>query len=106
MIRGAFDRFITVRRAVVVADEYGGETQTWADLENAWARVRFGLAQEKREAAQQSASQTATFEVIPTQALLGVRSTDRIAFDGSDWDIVEVAPLERSLLRFTAVRNK
>lgn len=105
MIRGAFDRLITVQRATVTTDDYGGETPTWVDIEQAYARVRFGLASEQRLAAQESGSQTATFEMIPTTALLTVTLKDRLLFDGSQWDIVEVAPLERNQLRFTATRS-
>lgn len=104
MNRGEFDRLITVQRATVTVDDYGGETPTWVDTEQAWARVRFGLAQEKREAAQEGGTQAATFELIPTTALLAVALKDRILFDNSAWDITEVAPLDRNLLRFTAVR--
>jgi head-tail adaptor len=105
VIRGAFDQPITVQRATAVTDDYGGETLTWADLEKALARVRYGPASEKREAAQVGGAQTATFEVFPTPTLLGTRVTDRIVFDGSDWDISEVAPLDRRTLRFTATRS-
>lgn len=104
--RGQFDRLITVQRAAVTTDDYGGEASTWADLEQAWARVRFGQAQEKREAAQEGGVQSATFEVVPTNALLTVTLRDRILFDGSEWDITEAAPLERNLLRFTATRAR
>lgn len=104
MNAGERDRLITVQRATVTTDDYGGESPSWADVEQAWAKVRFGLAQEKREAAQQNASQVATFEVVPTTALLGTRLNDKIVFDGSDWNITEVAPLDRQTLRFTAVR--
>jgi SPP1 family predicted phage head-tail adaptor len=103
--RGAFDRLITIQRATVVADDYGGETPTWTDVEQVWARVRFGQAQEKREAAQEGGLQSATFELIPTTALLAVTLRDRILFDDSEWDIAEVAPLDRNLLRFTATRS-
>lgn len=105
MIRGAFDRLVMVQRATVTTDDYGAEIPTWADVEQAWARVRFGLASEKRLAAQESGTQTATFEMIPTSALLAVTLKDRLLFDGSEWDIVEVAPLERNQLRFTATRS-
>jgi head-tail adaptor len=105
MIRGAFDRLITVQRATGTTDDYGGETQTWADVEEAYARVRFGLASEQRQAAQEAGTQAATFEVVPTTALLAVTLKDRIAFEGSFWDIQEVAPLDRQTLRFTATRS-
>lgn len=104
MSRGAFDRLITVERATVTTDDYGGETPTFALLEQAWARVKFGTAQEKREAAQESGVQSATFEVVPTAALRGVTLRDRISYDGSFWDITEKADLDRNTLRLTAVR--
>lgn len=103
--RGQFDRLITVQRATVTTDDYGGETPNWADHQQGWARVRFGSAQEKRTAAQEGGEQSATFELIPTTALLAVTLRDRIQFDGGDWDITEVAPLERNLIRFTATRS-
>lgn len=106
MTVGERDRLITVQRATVTTDDYGGETPTWADVEQAFAKVRFGLAGEQRQAAQESGTQAATFEVDPTDALLAVTIKDRIVFDGSDWDIKEVAPLDRRTLRFTATRSR
>lgn len=106
MDAGKRDRLITVQRATTVADDYTSDAgQVWADLEKAWARVRFGAASEKRQAAQEGGQQSATFEVLPTSTLLGARLTDRIQFDGGEWDLTEVAPLDRSTLRFTAVRS-
>jgi SPP1 family predicted phage head-tail adaptor len=105
VIRGAFDRRVTFQRATVTTNDHGEETPDWGDLEQGWARVRFGSAQEKREAAQESGAQTATFELIPTAALRGVTLRDRILFDDGEWDITEAAPLERNLIRFTATRS-
>lgn len=102
---GQRDRLITIQRASITTDDYGGETQTWADLAQAWARVRFGTAQEKREAAQEAGSQSASFEMLLTPTLAGVTLLDRITFDGSEWDIVELAPLDRQTLRLTATRS-
>lgn len=103
--RGRFDRLIGVERATITSDTYGGEVPAWTVREQAWAQVRFGSAREKREAAQETAIQSATFEVMPTTTLLTTQVKDRITFDGSEWDITEVAKLERNLLRFTAVRT-
>lgn len=105
MSRGEFDRLITVQRATATTDDYGGETATWATVEQTYAKVRFGLAGEQRNAAQEGGLQAATFEVVPTAALSAVTLKDRIQFDGSDWDITEKAPLERNRLRFTATRS-
>lgn len=75
------------------------------DLATAMARVRFGTAQEKREAAQESASQSATFECLRTPTLDAVPMTARILFDGSQWGITERAPLDRKTIRFTGLRR-
>lgn len=104
-MRGRFDRLIAFQRGTVTTDDHGGETLAYAALTEGWARVRFGAAQEKREAAQEGGVQSATFELIPTTALLAVSLRDKIVFDGSDWDITEKAPLERNLIRFTATRG-
>jgi SPP1 family predicted phage head-tail adaptor len=95
---------IVFQRATVTTDDYGQEIETFADYATRRARVRFGTAQEKREAAQESASQTATFECVRSAELDAVTLKDRISYDGSDWDITERAPLDRATIRFTGVR--
>jgi SPP1 family predicted phage head-tail adaptor len=95
---------IVFQRATVTTDDYGQEIETFADYVTRRARVRFGTAQEKREAAQESASQTATFECVRSAELDAVTLKDRISYDGSDWDITERAPLDRATIRFTGVR--
>ena len=102
---GQRDRLVIFQRGTPASDDYGGETMAWATIEEAFARVRFGRADENRRAAQEGGQQAASFEVVPTSALLGVTLRDRILFDGVDWDITEVAPLERNQLRFTATRS-
>lgn len=105
MKRGEFDRLVAFNRTTTTTNDYGEEIASGTELlEQGWARVRFGPASEKREAAQEAAAQTATFELIPTVALRAVKMTDRIGFDGSQWDITEKALLERNLIRFTATR--
>jgi SPP1 family predicted phage head-tail adaptor len=103
---GAGDRcyVVTFQRATTTTDDYGQPIETWADYCTATARVLFGSAQEKREAAQESASQTATFECLRTSKVDSVTVKDRIVFDGDDWDIVSRDPLYRTKIRFTGVR--
>jgi hypothetical protein len=104
--RGEFGHLVTFNRATTTTNDYGEEIGTGTELiEQGWARVRFGPAGEKREAAQESGSQAITLELIPTSALRSVELTDHILFDGSDWDIVEKAKLDRNLIRFTATRS-
>jgi head-tail adaptor len=96
---------IVFERATVTEDAYGGEAETWATYVSRRARVRFGTAQEKREAAQEGGVQSATFECVRSAELDSVTLKDRISYLGSYWDITEVAPLDRKTVRFTGVRS-
>jgi hypothetical protein len=55
----------------------------------------FGTGQERREAAQESASAAATFRVLGNAVTEGVTVKDRIQFDGSAWDIISNVPIGR-----------
>lgn len=88
-------------------NDYNETVESWASpttLATRNARVRFGTGQEKREAAQEAASQTASFECHRSLDLDAIPMTARIGFDGSQWDITERAPLDRKTIRFTGVR--
>lgn len=88
-------------------NDYNETVEDWGNpttLATATANVRFGTAQEKREAAQESASQSASFECLRTPTLDAVPMSARISFDGSQWDLTERAPLDRKTIRFTGVR--
>lgn len=93
--------------ASISTNDYNETVESWGSpttLAAMMADVRFGTAQEKREAAQERASQTASFECVRSAALDAIPMTARIAFDGSQWDITERAPLDRKTIRFTGVR--
>lgn len=104
---GQRDSVIVFIAAAQITDAY----QTVEDWDNPTelatrnARVRFGTAQEKREAAQESASQAATFECVRSPVLEAIPMSARISFDGSQWDLTEKAPLDRKTIRFTGVRR-
>lgn len=104
---GASERteLIVFERATVAEDGYGGEEPTWATYVSRRARVRFGTAQEKREAAQEGGVQSATFECVRSAELDSVTLEDRISYLGSTWDLTEIAPLDRAAIRFTGTRN-
>lgn len=94
-------------RAAVTTDEYNASVENWASpttLVTVTAQVTFGTAQEKREAAQQSASQAASFECLRSPTLDAVTMKDRVSFDGSQWNLTERAPLDRQTIRFTGLR--
>lgn len=103
---GVRDRLISFERATTTTDDYGDEVETWAEQATAWAKVLFGTGQERREAAQESASQVASFLVNWTPTLAQIGTTDRIQFDSAAWDITSVAPVGRhDELHITAVRS-
>lgn len=97
---------IAIQRATTVTDEYGDETEAWTLYAEAFAQVRFGSSQERREAAQEVASQTATFVVLWSPTLAAVTPQDRISWNG-EWDVTGVAPSLQlnDHLEFTAVRR-
>lgn len=104
---GDRDELVSFVRETTSADDYGEQISTGVEvLAECWAQVRFGSSREKREAAQEAGSQSATFLCDRYPSLDAVKISDQIVYDGSDWDIVEVAPLDRMILRFTAVRSR
>lgn len=103
---GRRDRTIVFERATNVADDHGGEVPTWAPLVSAAAAVRHGTSAERRDAAAERGSQAATFRVLSTAATRGVLVTDRIAFDGSAWDIEGIAQVTRAEIEFSGVRSR
>lgn len=102
---GERNQLVTFQRATVTTDDYGGEVSTWADFAQAWVQVRRGTGQERREASQEAASQTATFVADWNPTLDQITVTDRIQYRGDDWDIVDCAPDGTKEIQFTAVRS-
>lgn len=102
------------RHCLIVIQRQGAETDdgytklpgAWADYARAWARVSYGTSAERREAAQERASRTATFECDWSPALALVKSTDRlIAFD-TGWDVTDAAVIGGNReVHITAVAN-
>lgn len=107
MNAGQRDRLVIFKRITTTTNGYNEQiTSGSAEIERAYARVRFGRADEQRLAAQEAGVQAATFELVTTAALRSVDLKNLIEFDGDDWNIKEIAPLDRSIIRFTAVRNR
>jgi head-tail adaptor len=104
---GQRTELIVFQRATTAENDYGESVPSWPGTEIAQRRayVRFGTAQEKREAAQEGGVQTATFECERSPTLETITLKDRISYLGSAWDITEAAPLDRKTIRFTATRN-
>ena len=104
MRAGQRTELIVFQRPTATPNDYNEPIETWATYATRRARVRFGTAQEKREAAQETGVQTATFECVRSAILDAVTLKDRISYLSSSWDITETAPLDRKTIRFTGVR--
>jgi head-tail adaptor len=102
---GQRTELIVFQRGTATTNEYNEGEFTWATYATRRARVRFGTAQEKREAAQEGGVQTATFECVRSSTLDAVTLKDRISYLGSFWDLTETAPLDRKTIRFTGTRT-
>ncbi len=92
MKAGPRNRRIMFRRYTATTDAAGHEIKTWADYAPAYADVRFNKGAERRNAAQEGASLPATFTVLRSAAIDALSVTDRISFDGVDWDISSIVP--------------
>lgn len=102
---GKRDKRVTFQRSQTTLDDHGGEVFAWADWSTDWAEVLFGSGQERREAAQASSTQTATFIVLAHPKTLALSPLDRIGgFLGADWNITSVTPIG-SNVHVTAVRK-
>lgn len=101
---GEREALITFERATVVVDDYGGTAPTWAEYTTAWAQVRRGTGQERRQASQEAGSQAATFVTDWNPTLEAVTITDRIQYLGT-WNITDVAPDAHREIQFTAIRS-
>lgn len=103
---GERPHLVIVQQAVTVTDDYGGETKTWHEIARAYARVRYGAGQERREAAQESASIAATFEFDWAPVLAAMRPTDRLYCFDTVWDVASAVTIgENSDVHVTAIAN-
>jgi head-tail adaptor len=87
MVASRRDKLVSLQRATVVQDEYNEDIPTWVEARKEWARVTYGAASERREAAQTQAQQSATFDVPDNSLTRSLQAKDRISWNGIDWDI-------------------
>lgn len=105
MKQGPLNRRIAVeRQSAPVDDGYTTQPGAWAPYCSAWANVVFGKGEERRQAAQEEASLTATFRVRANAKTDAIATTDRIQFDGAAWNISSNVPYKREGRDITAIR--
>lgn len=103
---GERPHYVLIQRAVTSADDYGGETKTWHTQATGYAAVRYGTGQERREAAQENASQAATFEFDWSPTLSAVQPTDRLYCFDTVWDVASAVVVGANRdVHITAIAN-
>lgn len=103
---GVRKRKIVVQRPTIADNDFGEPVPTWAQYAAPFAEVLFGGGQERRDAAQETGNLAATFRVLQTATTEAITTSDRIVFDGANWDIQSNVP-SRAMNRrreITAVR--
>ena len=106
MKAGDRPHLVRIQRATTATDDYGQGEQTWHDLATGWARVRYGTGQERREAAQENASQAATFEFDWNPTLAAVKPSDRLYVFDTVWDVASAVTIGGNReVHITAVAN-
>lgn len=93
---GSLDRRVRIERRATTEDDFGGEIETWSELATLWASVNFGQGQERRQAAQESATAPATFRVRWSPVTATITPVDRILFMDAIWDISSAVPFGRN----------
>lgn len=78
---------VRIQAPVTATGTLGGETHTWHDEGTAWAAVLYGTGQERREAAQENATQQATFNFDYSPETAGIRTTWRLYVFDTVWDV-------------------
>lgn len=79
---------------------------TWHDLAMGYAAVRYGTGQERREAAQENASMSATFEFDWNPTIAATRPTDRLYCFDTVWDVASAVVVGANRdVHITAVAN-
>jgi len=102
---GQRNRRISIEASTFTRNAMNEKVETWAMFTEAFAEVLFGTGQERRQAAQEGASQTATFIVLATPKTRQVGTKHRINALGGVWDITSAIPVGMAEIHITATRS-
>lgn len=103
---GQRDKRITFLRIGDGLDAHGGEGSAWVEFCSARAAVFWGSGNERRDAAREGASQSASFVVLATERTRGVTVRDRIGLRDAEWEIKGIVERGRHEIEFNAVRAR
>lgn len=107
---------VRLERRATARDVHGHPADEWEAIADCWAWIMFGTGQERRVAAQESASAPATVRVRRSAATASLTPADRVRFDAAVpgaalaaapiWNIVGVAPIGRDAIELAVVRSQ
>ena len=95
MRAGDLDRRITIRRASFAPDAFNEPVATWSDTATVWAAARHVTDAERFRAQEIGAEVTTRFTIRYSSEVADLGPTDRVAFDGREYNITGVRELGR-----------
>lgn len=90
---GRMDRRITIQRLSGSMDGAGQQSETWTDVATVWAQVIPQRGDERFQARQILGRAVTVFKI---RYLSGLLRTDRIVFDGTNYDVHDIRILGRN----------
>lgn len=97
------DSLIIVERATKTRNALNEPVENWSEHCQEFAAVYYGNGSEQRAAAQNDATQAATFEVLANDETRSITVLDRIVFDGLIWNVRSNVPIRRDGRKITAI---
>jgi SPP1 family predicted phage head-tail adaptor len=95
MRAGALDRRIVLQRATFAPNDFNEPVATWSDLITVWAAVYQVTDVEQFRAQEIGAEVTTRFTIRYSSGVADLGPTDRVAFDGREYNITGVRELGR-----------
>ena len=105
---GNLDRRVTMERATVTQDPFGGDQMAWGTIGTVWARREDASDGERLSASQVNATLISRFVIRSSIMTRGVTPNDRLNYDGGYWDIHGIKETKDGRNRFleiTAMRQ-
>jgi SPP1 family predicted phage head-tail adaptor len=92
---GDLDRRITIRRASFASNAFNESVATWSDIATVYAAARQVTDAEQFRAQEIGAEVAARFTIRYSSEVADLGPTDRLAFDGREYNITGVRELGR-----------
>jgi SPP1 family predicted phage head-tail adaptor len=102
MKAGRRDRLLTFQRKSTTLDALGSETETWANIGQAWAERMDVSDGERWQAAQVQAQITTRFRVLRSDVTAYLTPRDRLICDCRTYDIQGLKEVAREGFEITA----